>query len=401
MHAMPDRYAGPVVDDAGCRVPIDGAEFRRVGRAGFWFLRPPDASGVQAGGVDDVWYQWTDAWEVLTRSRRRPGGRYPRSTVLLALSRADPQIALTFTLGSPARRGVQSWIAMPRGWDGGVPSPFGPDGQLGPAFRRAPGVIAGVDHYVTDLPAPPEVDALSRPGAHRAAQWERAHGGRQWGGITVSVRGYPDLRVLQVALHERWISDEEAYPALQAALRRTHFWPRIAPGEEDALIDAATLALIEQVKTGQHTPSYPIGKPYLRLLTKKDLAVADHSRGARPPLARRALDEEDAGTLEADPGSDRNLRRVASALAAAAGYPSLTLLTPSERRDYETQAMNILHARRRLRTLRQLLREELAARGVTITQRAIELFVELHRNEAPEELQESVALYLARTRRKA
>jgi hypothetical protein len=219
MHAMPDRYAGHALDDAGREIPLDGAEFRWVGFGGFWFLPPPDASGVQPG----VWWEWADAWEPLTQSRQHPGGRYPRSTGLKVTYRADPRVVLFFTLGPPTRRGVKSWIGMSRGWDGGVVSPFGPDGQVGPAFRRAPSVISGVDHFVTDQPAPPEFDALSRPGAHRALQWERAYGGRTWGGISVGVRGYPDLRILQVALHEGWITRTAAYRGLRDGLRRTPF----------------------------------------------------------------------------------------------------------------------------------------------------------------------------------
>jgi hypothetical protein len=408
MQALPDRYAGQVCDDAGDPVPLDGAVFRWVGRAGLWFLPPPDASGVQPG----VWYEWSDVGTPLTRSQRRPGGRYPRSTALLARYRADPQVALFFTLGPPTRRGVQFWIGMPRGWDAGVASPFGSDGSLGPAFRRAPSVIAGVDHYVTDRPAPPEVDALSRPGAHRARQWEHAHGGRIWGGIVVSVRGYPEVRVLQVAVHEGWIGSEEAYPALQAALGRRRLWARIAPGEEDALINAATIVLITQAEAGQHTPSYPIGRPYLRRLVHKELAIADRSAAAAdladgssdewpsnagshgPVDARVGLDGEPFDQPATSPWSDRQVRRMTARLAQEAGYPSLTLLTREARRRYEDQATTLLRKRQRLRELRSAIRTALAKAGVPRSRRAVELFVAQHAHDTEDELWAAVRAYL-------
>lgn len=432
LHALPDRYAGQVLDGAGRQVPLDGAEFRWVGSAGFWTLPPSDGAGVPAG----VWYAWTDAWEALTRSRRRPGGRYPRSTALLARYRGDPRVALLFSLGPPTHRGVQSWIGMSRGWDAGVPAPFGPDGRSDPAFRPAPSIIPGVDHFLTERPAPPEIDGLSRPGAHRASQWERAYGGRLWGGILVSVRGYPDVRVLQVAIAERWLDRAEAYLPLQQALRRTHFWPWssagrvvVAPDEENDLIGSATDQLLDQAVQGQHTPAFPLGSRYLRGLTRKVLTtLPDRSRHARPALpldeagdaedglaeaqpprhhgqprpgTTRLLDGTIADQPAASPWSDRQLRRVTAQLARQDGLPSLTLLKPKERRAYEAHAVQLMRDRQQLHDLRKEIRETLAARDATVTRRAVELFVQSHRHQPPGELERAVRAYLDKPRRRS
>jgi hypothetical protein len=423
--AMPGMFAVTVRDDAGKDIPWEGAEQFVYGRAGFWRL-PADASGVVAG----LWYKWADP----PRRRARPGRRYPFNTDLLATRKTDERIGLLFSVGPPTARGAQIWIAGSR--DGAGESPFGPAGTIGPDFRQVPSIIPGLPRYETDLPAPASLDRLARPGRHRAQSWQAAWGGRTWGGIVVSARGYPDLRVLQVAIHKRWVSEDEAARVLAESLRRTRFWgwssgDRVVIGADDAeaVILSATDQLIEQAKRGHHTPAYPIGRSYLRLLTRKDMAaLADRSSGRQPSLPSDALGDKEAdlqgdrrrrhrglpvpgttrlldGTLAdkpaASPWSERHLRRVTARLAQEAGYPSLTLLTLEERRGYEARAIEELRERDRPRELRQSIRELLAQRGVTLTPEAIQQFVARHRDEPPAELMRSVSRYLERPRRRS
>jgi len=323
------------------------------------------------------------------------------------------------------------WIGRSR--DGAIESPFGPDGTLGPHFRQVPSIIDGLPRYETDLPAPASLDRLARPGPHRAQSWEAAWGGQRWGGIVISARGYPDVRVLLVALHERWIAEDEVRRVLAESLRRTRFWgwspgnrAVIATDDADALILSAADQLIKQVKRGNHVPSYPIWQSYLRLLIRKDLAaLADRSSGARSPLSLDELgDAEDdlggdratrhrglprpgttsmldgtpADRPEASPWSQRHLRRMTASLAQRDGHPSLTLLTPEERRGYEARAIEELGERHRLRELRQSINDLLARRGVTLTPEAIQQFVARHVDEPPAELMRSVSRYLERPR---
>ncbi|MGD0862058.1 MAG: hypothetical protein ABSA21_04790 [Candidatus Limnocylindrales bacterium] len=423
--AMPGMFAVTVLDDAGKEVPWEGAEQFVHGRGVFWRL-PPDASGVLPG----LWNKWADG----PRRRAHPGGRYPYNTDLLATCKADPRISLLFAIGPPSVRGAQIWTQSSCGLDLGVESPFGPDGKIEPAFRQVPSSIPGLPRYETDLPAPPSLDRLARPGRHRAASWQGAWGGRVWGAIVVSARGYPDLRVLQVALHENWTTEGDVRRAIAESLARTRFWGSSADGhamicrdDADALILSAVDQLIRQVKRGHHTPAYPIGRSYLRLLIRKDLAaLADRSADAQSslPLDEPGNEEDDqegdrhlghggplrSGTTslldgrpanqpETSPWSDRNLRRVTARLAQNDGHPSLTLLTPEERRGYENRAIDELRERHRLGEMREAIRELLDKRGVTLTPEAIQQFVARHRGEASDELNRSVWAYLARERR--
>jgi hypothetical protein len=159
----------------------------------------------------------------------------------------------------------------------------------------------------------------------------------------------------------------------------------------DELIAVATGALIAQADAGQHTPSFPVGRRYLRLIVQKEVALPNQRPHAWP--------------LKADRWTVRHVRRTAAELARTAGYQSLDLLTPEERLPYVEQAIGVLssraEARWRLRSLRQTIRELLTERGISVTHRAVELFVASHGDESPETLQESVARYLARPRHKA
>ena len=417
-HAYPGMFSGTLLGRDGNDVPWEGAEHFFVGRAGLWRL-PADASGVVAG----LWNKWTDG----PRRSAHPGGRYPYNTDLLVTSSTDGRMSLLFSTGPPTTRGAQIWIGGSR--DGAIESPFGPDGKIGPAFRRVPSLIEGLPRYETDLPAPASLDRLARPGAHRARSWQAAWGGQRGGGIVVSARGYPDVRVLQVALHERWIAEEEIRCVLAQALKRTHFWrwssanqAVIGPDDSDALILSATDQLIRQVKRGHHVPAYPIWRSYLRLLIRKDLAaLTDRSSPAQPPLSLDELsDEEDdlggdrpprhrglprpastsmldgtpAARPEASPWSERHLRRVTAGWARKDGHLGLTLLAPGERQRYEARAIKELRERRRLRELRRSIRELLVNGGITRTPEAVQQFVARHGGEPPEELMQSVSNYL-------
>jgi hypothetical protein len=239
-----------------------------------------------------------------------------------------------------------------------------------------------------------------------------------------------------VAIHKRWVSEDEAARVLAESLRRTRFWgwssgDRVVIGADDAeaVILSATDQLIEQAKRGHHTPAYPIGRSYLRLLTRKDMAaLADRSSGRQPSLPSDALGDKEAdlqgdrprrhrglpapGTTslldgtpanqpEASPWSERHLRRVTARLAQKDGHPSLTLLTREERHGYEARAIEELRERHRPRELRQSIREVLAQGGVTLTPEAIQQFVARHRDEPPAELMRSVSRYLERPRRRS
>lgn len=422
--AWPGMFSGTVRNRDGNEVPWENAEQFVSGRGVLWRL-PADASGVVPG----LWNKWADG----PRRRAHPGGHYPFNTDLGVSSLANPRISLLLSTGPPTDRRARMWIG--KGRDGAIESPFGSDGTLGPHFQQVPSIVDGLPRYKTDLPAPASLDRLARPGRHRAQSWQAAWGGRRWDAIVISARGYPDVRVLQVALHERWITEDEVRPVLEESLRKTRFWgwtpgnrAVIATDDADALILSATDQLIEQVNRGQHTPAYPIGRSYLRLLMRKDLvALVDRSPGARSPSSsdEQGRDEDDFngsrpprhhglprpgttslldGTLadqrEKSPWSERHLRRVTARLAQKDGHPSLTLLTPEERRRYEACAIEELRERNRLRVLRQAIRELLAERGVTLTPEAVQQFVVLHLHESPGELMRSVSRYLERPRQR-
>jgi hypothetical protein len=423
--AWPGLFSGTVRDGAGEEVPWEDAEQFFVGRAGLWRL-PADASGVVPG----LWNKWADG----PRRRAHPGGHYPFNTDLGVSSLANPRISLLLSTGPPTDPRARMWIGRSR--DGAIESPFGSDGTLGPHFQQVPSIVDGLPRYKTDLPAPASLDRLARPGRHRAQSWQAAWGGQRWGGIVISARGYPDVRILQVAIHERWVAEDEVRRVLAESLRKTRFWgwsPEsravIAAEDADALILSATDQLVEQVKRGYHVPAYPIGRSYLRLLIRKDLAAlangssrtrfplsldelgdaegdqqgdrATRPRGLPGPGTTSMLDGSRADPPEASPWSDRHLRRVTAQLAQKDGYRSLTLLTSEERRGYEAGAIEELSERHRLRVMRESIGNLLVERGVTVTREAIRQFVALHKGETPEELMRSASRYLERPRRRS
>jgi hypothetical protein len=83
-------------------------------------------------------------------------------------------------------------------------------------------------------------------------------------------------------------------------------------------------------------------------------------------------------------------------LARSDGHDGLSSLYPREREPYRTRAVKQLDRRSRLSDLRQLIGTQLAEAGVSRTTRAIELFVEQHKDEPLDQLYGSVARYLER-----
>lgn len=394
---MPSPSAVEVRDDDGERVPLPGVrrfewpEPPAPARATLRRSPPPDSSGVVPGD-SMIWYQWADDPRGGRRHEPRRTRALPRSTDLLATSRERPNVRLCFTFDPPQLKDaedhpVRVWISAPRGRDAGIEnSPMANPS----AFRRLPDLIPGLPRFGTDLPAPPGVARLARPGAHRAGEWQQAWGGRRWGGIVVSARGYPEIRVLQVAAHERWLGEDEVARVLLGALRRRHFWPHFTMSgrpaltdiQRDAIVHVAATTLLEQARHGGHTPAYPLWSSYLRLLTKPAFLEAlaevppsqqgidfepdqpeDHSEGIGKQLA--LADAQLHGGATADPfttaaeldiGAFR-VRRVAAALAG--GWRAWDGLLDADRRAYEHEALRRLRPRSEWspRTVREIALE--------------------------------------------
>ena len=96
-------------------------------------------------------------------------------------------------------------------------------------------------------------------------------GGRVWDGVVIDVRGYPELRTLQVAIAYGWTGLEEAAGAILTRLVAL----RIRRGG-DADADASYVAalLVRWAQQGEHLASLPLTRRYLRLLAKGDRLAA-------------------------------------------------------------------------------------------------------------------------------
>lgn len=344
--ALPGPLAVEVRDETGQQVLWNGVEAVELQHAGAYRLPPPDAAGV---GLGDP-FQWADAVPM----NSRPGGRYPGSTDLLARYRARPEVALLFSMQRPVTEGVASWI--------------------GPGDPETPGAVAR---------------SLSYPGRHRSRAHEAVYGGRQWGAIAVAARGLPQLRALQVSVHEHWISPAEGQLGLEGELRRLRFWTskgdnrRFWRAEDVEEIAAAGAdELVRQAVNGTHTPAYPLGRPYLRLVV---LSKMNAISAAWSPLARPPVDW---------PTSDRNLRRIELQLARERSVPSLTLLGEDERTLLGEEAREILAERARLRALRASFVEFARSRGVAVSEEALRQFVARHRTDDDELLNFAMRHYV-------
>jgi hypothetical protein len=333
----------------------------------------------------------------------RPGQSLPQSTDLLATHQTNRRWRLCFTIGPPQPHGpsgrpVPIWVAGRRDTDADVKAVL----AAGPAaFRPVRALVPGLAMFETDLPAPPVLARLSRPGRHRAQCWQTARGAPRWSAIVVSARGYPDLRVLQVALHERWLAEDDAARAMTGALQRTHFWGGSSGGQaltapqreflDAVLIAAAALALTEQARNGRHTPTYPLWRPYLRLLVKKELVelwALGKGPGGDQESAGSESDSDEAADvvsraeqtmadaqLHGGPTTDAfikppepeipdsSIRRTAAALAG--GWHEFNRLPGEERRTHEHYALGKLEERSRWnpRTLRDAARQLARADG--------------------------------------
>jgi hypothetical protein len=160
-----------------------------------------------------------------------PGGQPD----LLVRSRQNPEHCLLFTLGMPASPGLRHWLAP---------------GLRAPAHRV-------------------------RSGRRRARAFQAVMGGRLWGGVVVDVRGYPELRTLQVAIAYRWTSLDEAAEAILARLVALRI-RRGGDAEGDA--NYVTALLVRWAQQGEHLASLPLTRRYLVLLAKGDrLAERAHA----------------------------------------------------------------------------------------------------------------------------
>ena len=331
--ALPGPLAIEVRDDAGQHVLWEGVEEVQLERFGAYQLPPPDAAGV---GLGDP-FQWVDAVPM----NSRPGGRYPGSTDLLTSYRARPEVALLFSTQRPVTEGVTSWI-----------------GQGDP---ETPGAVARSFGY---------------PGPHRSRAHQAVYGGRQWGAIAVAARGMSQLRALQVAVHEHWITPAEGQLGLEAELRRLRFWASKGDNrrfwrreEVEQIAETGAQELVRQAVKGTHTPAYPLGRNYLRLVVRGKLNDISQTWGPQ------VVPSENASA------STRNLSRVELQIARKRDIPSLTLLTEVERATVRAEATGILAERARLRELRASFMELARSRGVPVTDAALRQFIARHRNE--------------------
>lgn len=331
--ALPGPLAVEVRDRAGERVLWEGVEKAHLARIGTYQLPRPDVAGVELGDP----FQWADGVPM----NSSPGGLYPGSTDLLARYRARPDVSLLFSMQRPVTEGRESWI--------------------GRADTETPGAVAR---------------SLSYPGPHRSRAHHAVSGGRHWGAIAVAARGLPQLRNLQVAVHEHWISPAQGQLALEGELRRLRFWAskqdkrRFWRREDvEQIAEAGAHELVRQALKGTHTPAYPLGRSYLRLVVRGKLNDISQAWAPQAVLA------ENVST------SPRNLSRAELEIARRRGVPSLTLLTKVDRAAVRAEATKILEDRARLRELRASFISLARSRGVAVTDAALRQFIARHRNE--------------------
>ncbi len=382
LRAVPGYLAIEVGDELGRPKLIEGVEEVDFARARVLQMPAPDASGVGLGSA----HGWAD----ILPMDSRPGGINPGSTDLLAVHLAFPAVRILFVMGRPTLRGVQSWTApgrYSRGWN---------------TAGSSLGGTAGTP--------------LSYPTARRARAHQQVYGSRRWDAIVVAGRGQPELRVLQVGIHEGWITPGDGLAALQRELRRLHFWrsksdARRFEADEDImqLVDAAARTLVDQAVRGIHVPAYPLGRSYLRLVVRKEMATVsaawekatdltndrDRVRIHRSDTGQEDQDRAQAkALLRSDVGSDRHLRRLELELVRADGIASITLLSVGDRARYRDEALRTLAERDRLRRIRSAVRERLAESGAGVSDEAVRQFVARHVSDTDSKLAEALLDYI-------
>ena len=349
LEAWPGPLAVEVRDTAGRPALWEEVQEVQLGRARAYQVPPPDVSGVLLGDQ----HRWADAEPM----NSRPGGTYPGSTDLLARHRRRPEVGLVFSMQRPVTKGVTTWI--------------------GPGDPEAPGKVAR---------------SFSYRGKHRAAAHQQLYGGRLWDAVAVAARGFPQLRAVQVGVAQGWISKDEGLYALESELRLLRFWMSkadnrrfIDPDDVQEIVSTVADQLVRQAVRGSHTPAYPVGRSYLRLLARSTVNRVS-AKWSLPAVVPAPVPS--ANYL-------RNLRRIELQLARARGVASRTLLTDDQRVLITQEAIDVLTERDRMHELRQSFAERARELGLRVSPEALRQFLARHQSDVPEVLHAAIERYLS------
>ena len=282
-------------------------------------------------------------WEWQPMPRRFDLVAEPGPQDLLVRSRSNPEQCLLFTLGMPSNAGVRHWLA--------------------PGLRAPARTV--------------------RSGRGRARAFQAVMGGRLWGGVIVDVRGFPELRTLQVAIAYRWTSLDEAAEAILARLAALRIR---RGGNAGADVNYLTALLVRWAQQGEHLASLPLTRDYLVLLAKGDRLVErahaafdEVPRAMGWPSARDRFTDDHTAAGAEPPGRDAlagpavgSIRRLARQLRERDG-----VVPPNEedRLTYRARAEGILVARAVLRARRLAVKTYV---GEHTGARAVERFFDRH-----------------------